>query len=109
MDKAKLTAAFFGSVLMLGTGLASAQVVEISPDEESEVYTTVTRERVRTAPRAGFNISVGAAVPEDVELYEVPNTVRYAPYRRHRYTVYQDRVYIVDPSTRKVVRVINKR
>ena len=70
------------------------------------VYSRVTRERFRRAPRAGFNVEVGGAVPEDVELYDMPGDIEYAPVRRYRYTVHEDRVYVVDPSSRKVVRVI---
>lgn len=109
MRKASLLSAVAGSMMLLTAASALAQVVEITPDEETEVYTTVTRERVRTPPPAGFNVTVGATVPADVELYPVPNTVRYAPYRQYRYTVMQDRVYIIDPGTRRVVRVINRR
>jgi hypothetical protein len=97
------------AAILLGSSIAFAQVVEITPDDEVDVYTHVTREPVRTAPRAGFDVRVGAVIPEDVELYEVPATVRYEPYRRYRYTVYENRAYIVDPSNRRVVRVISRR
>src|SRR5207248_1741443 len=81
---------------------------EWTPEHERGVYSRVTRERVRTPPRAGFNVEVGAGVPEDVELYDMPADIEYAPVRRYRYTVHENRVYVVDPSNRKVVRVIRR-
>ncbi len=110
MKRVVLTA-IAGAVLALSVGSSVAQPsVEFSwtPEVDRGFYTRVTRERVRTGPPAGFSIGVGAAVPADVELYEVPVDVEWAPVRRYRYTVHQDRVYVVDPGSRKVVRIINK-
>jgi hypothetical protein len=99
--------------LLLSTAvpaLAQPAAVEFewTPERERTVYGRVTREPVRRAPRAGFNVEVGAAVPEDTELYDMPGDIEYAPVRRYRYTVHDDRVYVVDPSSRKVVRVIRR-
>ena len=55
----------------------------------------------------GFSATVGEEVPAAVELYEVPSDIEYPPVRRYRFTVRDDRLYIVDPDTRKVVRIIN--
>ena len=59
-------------------------------------------------PPAGFSVGVGAEVPANVELYEVPADIEYAPVRRYRYTVHENRVYVIDPGTRRVVRIINR-
>lgn len=109
--KKVLVTAVAGAALVLSAGSSFAQpTVEFSwtPEVDRGFYTRVTRERIRTAPPAGFSIGVGAAVPAEVELYEVPADVEWAPVRRYRYTVHQDRVYVVDPGSRKVVRIINK-
>src|SRR5947209_4628191 len=109
--KTRLIGGAVGTMLLLGIGPAAAQPAvefEWTPEHERGVYSRVTRERVRTAPRAGFSVEVGAAVPEDVELYDMPADIEYAPVRRYRYTVHEDRVYVVDPSNRKVVRVIRR-
>jgi hypothetical protein len=105
MRKSVLAAA--GAALLLSVGSAFAQaVVEFTPDQEETIYTTVTRERIRTPPPAEFRARVGIEVPEAVELYEVPSTVTVAPARRYRYTVVEHQVVLVDPGTRRVVRVI---
>lgn len=110
MRRVVLTA-IAGAALALSVGSSPAQpTVEFSwtPEIDRGFYGRVTRERIRTAPPANFNIAVGADVPANVELYEVPADVEWAPVRRYRYTVYQDRVYVVDPGSRKVIRIINK-
>ena len=57
--------------LFAGAGTSFGQPVvefEWTPEVETGFYGRVTREPVRRAPRAGFNVSVGAVIPEDVEL-----------------------------------------
>ncbi len=100
--------AAIGAVLLLSAGSAMAQIaIEISPEEERTVYSTITRERV-VGPSVEFDVNVGAVVPRDVELYAVPEEVEVRPVRRYRYTVVEGRVVLVDPETRRVVRVIRR-
>ena len=111
MRRVVLTAVAGATLAALSVGSSLGQATaEFSwtPDIDRGFYGRVTRERIRTAPPTGFNVTVGAAVPAEVELYEVPADVEWAPVRRYRYTVHQDRVYVVDPGSRKVVRIINK-
>ena len=111
MRRVVLTAVAGATLAALSVGSSLGQpTAEFSwtPDIDRGFYGRVTKERIRTAPPAGFNVTVGAAVPAEVELYEVPADVEWAPVRRYRYTVHQDRVYVVDPGSRKVVRIINK-
>jgi hypothetical protein len=99
-----------GAAFLVSTGLAFAQaVVEFTPEQEQEVYTTITRERIRTAPPAEFRARVGIEVPRSVELYEVPSSIEIAPVRRYRYMIIEDEVVLVDPGTRRVVRIIRQR
>jgi hypothetical protein len=97
-------------VLLFDVGSSVAQpAVEFrwTPTIERGVYNRVTQEGVRTAPPVGFTVTVGEEIPTAVELYDLPSDIEYAPLRRYRYTVRDDRLYIVGPDTRKVVRIIN--
>lgn len=104
----------FGSALtaglLLGSGLAYAQaVIEITPDQERVVYDGImTRSTVGVAPSADVRFVVGAEVPTNVELYDVPATVEVAPVRSYRYTTWGNRVVLVDPGTRRVIRIIER-
>ena len=88
------------TLLALSAGAAFADTVVIKPEEE-----TVIREYVKQKPLAsvklpGVELNVGAAIPDTVEIHEVPNT-------KYRYTVVEDRTVVVDPDTRKVVHIID--
>jgi hypothetical protein len=100
----------FGVATLLAADAALAQVVtwEITPEEERTVYTTIygTRATVGAAPAREFDITVGATIPAEVEIYEVPAAVTYAPARQYRYVLHGNRVVFVEPGSRRVVRVI---
>ena len=51
---------------------------------------------------------VGEVLPEGVEVYDSPPDYDYAPARRYRYTSSNRHVYVVDPRSRKVARIIDK-
>lgn len=96
--------------VLAGLATASAQdTVVIQKQPEAVVIQpeqqTVIREYVQKNPAASINVlglelSLGARVPETVELYEVPDV----PYR---YTVINDRTGIVDPQTHEIVDVLD--
>jgi Protein of unknown function (DUF1236) len=79
--------AFVGGTVGLATGIAEGVVdaVRVAPAPN-----VVIRERV----------VVGEPLPREVRLYEVPR------YRAYRYAVVNDERVIVDPRTRRVIRVI---
>jgi len=88
---------------VLWPALAGAQTTTIiettgaaPPDE---VITYVQRERVPSVRIEG-DVTVGYALPPAVQLRPVPRHERYS------YTVVNDRRVIVEPTTRKVIRII---
>lgn len=102
MKKVALATLAGGCLLAsVATGLAqSTTVIETTgaapPDE---VVTYVQRERVPSVV-VGGDVRVGYEVPSTVELRTVPSHKDYA------YTVINNRRVIVEPQTRKVIRVI---
>jgi hypothetical protein len=89
---------------VLWPALAGAQtttVIETTgaapPDE---VVTYVQRERIPSV-RVPGDVAIGFAVPDTVELRAVPRHDAY------RYAIVNDRRVIVEPRTRKVIRVID--
>jgi hypothetical protein len=93
-----LSAAAAGILLLVGVSAAAAQDVIIQPEQE-----TVIREYVKKKPMAsisllGLELNIGTALPETVELYEVPDV-------QYRYIIVDGRTVLVDPSTRKIVKV----
>ncbi|MER8900588.1 DUF1236 domain-containing protein [Mesorhizobium sp. M0772] len=86
------------TLLLAGIGSAAADDIIIQPEQD-----TVIREYVKKQPMASVNLpgvelNVGTALPETVEIHEVPNV-------KYRYVVVDNRTVLVDPGTRKIVKV----
>lgn len=95
-----LSTSLAGILLLAGVGAVAAQDVIIAPEQE-----TVVREYVKKKPLAsvkipGVELNIGSALPETVELYEVPDV-------QYRYVVVDDRTVLVDPGTRKIVKILD--
>ena len=83
-----------------GVGLAQGVTVGVGvagpPDE---VVTYVQREQVPSVT-VQEDVIVGRALPPAVELRSVPSSTEY------RYAVVNNKRVIVEPSTRKIIRII---
>ncbi|PDQ19546.1 hypothetical protein CN311_19005 [Mesorhizobium sanjuanii] len=95
-----LSTSLAGILLLAGVGAVAAQDVIIAPEQE-----TVVREYVKKKPLAsvkipGVELNIGSALPDTVELHEVPDV-------QYRYVVVDDRTVLVDPGTRKIVKILN--
>lgn len=78
--------------------------LQLTPVQRQTVYRTIVRERVRPAPPT-VEYRVGARVPENVQLYEVPDDVvaEVPEIRQYRYMMVNNRVVLIDPATSEVV------
>lgn len=93
------------SLLASTPSFAQTTVIELSPEQRTTIREYVVRERVPVATLPG-EIRVGAVIPGSVELVTVPET--WGPsVRRYRYVHWNDRVVLVDPSSRKVIQIID--
>lgn len=91
------------------TGWAQSTVTTtttISPDQQTTIYRTITHEQVAVQPPPDWAPSVGVTVPAQVQLYDMPKTVDVPTVQSDRYTVIDGHVVLVDPSTRRVVQII---
>ncbi len=90
-----------GATVSSGTTTGS---VTITPEVRTKVRQYVVKEkRPSVAVPSGFNVSVGATLPQTVELYSFPSDVGVTEYR---YTVVGDQTVLVDPGTRRIIQVI---
>ena len=95
------------AALLFSSGIVLAQaVVEFTPQTERSVYTNIYGQRVVTETTPQYEVTVGSVIPGEVQLYEVPASVEYAPARQYRYVTVGPRVVLVEPATRRVVRII---
>jgi hypothetical protein len=104
--KMKLVAGITALTLLAGgQALAQAVTVDLSPEQRTTIKQYVVKERVAPVT-VKERISVGATLPANVELRSVPGT--WGPsVTKYRYVYSDNRVYFVEPSSRKVVHVID--
>jgi hypothetical protein len=103
MNKYTLPAAA-GLFLLAGAGIAAADTLVLTPEETTTVHEYITTQKVTPVePPAGFQISVGATLPEGVEVHalDVPKIKH-----KYEYVVIGKQTVLVEPETRKIVQVI---
>jgi hypothetical protein len=94
----QLTLAAAGILLLVGVSVAAAQDVIIQPEQDTVIREYVKKKPVASLSLPGVELNIGTALPETVELYEVPDV-------QYRYVVIDGRTVLVDPGTRKIVKV----
>jgi hypothetical protein len=84
---------------------AFAQTIVVAPEQRTTIKEYVVKEKLRPH-KLQSRVTVGATLPADVELAPVPET--WGPtFRSYRYVYTGDDVVLVDPSSRRVVEVID--
>ena len=86
------------------------QAPELSAAQRSAVYSAVAQEKSKVRPPLAFNLAIGVKVPPSIALYPLPDrTLSEIPaIRSYQYTIVQDQVVLVDPTTLQVVDIIRQ-
>ena len=86
-------------------GPVMAQSVVIAPEQRKVIKEYVVKEHIRPH-KLQSRVTVGATLPADVELAPVPET--WGPsFHSYRYLYTGDDVVLVDPTSRRVIQVID--
>ena len=99
----KLVSAAFAGIFLLGaSGIALAQTVIVTPEQETVVREYVKKKPIASISLPGVELNIGTALPDTVELHalDVPDVT-------YQYVVVDGRTLLVDPGTRKIVHIIN--
>jgi hypothetical protein len=96
------------AALMLFTGgevLAQAVAIDLAPEQRTRIKEYVVKEKVKPVT-VKERITVGATLPASVTLSTVP--AAWGPsVAKYRYVYSDNHVYFVEPSSRRVVHVID--
>ena len=85
-------------------GVRSSDTVVIEPEQRTTIKQYIVKEKVAPV-RVQKRVVVGEELPAEVELRSVPTT--WGPkLSRYRYIYSDDHVYLVEPSDRRVIEVI---
>ena len=97
--KLHLSAAAAAFLLLAGVGVAAAEDIIIQPEQETVIREYVKKQPLASVKVPGVELNIGTALPDTVELREVPNV-------KYRYVVVDNQTVVVDPGTRKIVKII---
>ena len=100
----------------IATGLApperatAARALELTPAERLAIYQSVTQTQKNNAAPISFRATVGAHVPDSVELKPLSDTLaKLVPQARDlSIGMVEKEVILVDPGTRQVVAVVTQ-
>jgi hypothetical protein len=94
-----------GQAFAQTVGVGPADTVIIAPEQRTVVKEYVVKEKVNPV-MLNERVIVGATLPADVELRTVPTT--WGPKASsYRYVYSNDNVLLVEPSSRKVIQIID--
>ena len=102
--KTRLLPTITGFLLLAGTGVAAAEDIIITPEQDTVIREYIVRERVEpVAPPPDFDVTVGATVPEAVEIrpLNVPEIDT-----QYDYVILDGRTVLVEPQTRRIVHIV---
>jgi len=90
---------------LLASGAAMAQTVVIAPEQRTHIKEYVVKEKIRPVT-IKERVAVGTVLPGDVELVTVP-TAWGPTVQQYRYVYWDNHVVFVDPSSRRVVQILD--
>ena len=81
----------------------------LSPEQKSMIFRMVRQDKTKAAKRE-FPAQVGADVPPSLELYTLPDdaVIQVPVTKLYRVVVTSGKVVLVDPTTMRVVEVIDR-
>ena len=91
--------------LISSAALAQNAVVTVAPEQRAMIKQYVVQKKVAPITMSEKAV-VGATIPQNVELVTVPSD--WGPtFANYRYLYTDNRVVLVEPSSRKVIQIIN--
>jgi len=100
--KSHFTAVLAGVALLGGLQLATAETVVIAPEQETVIREYVKKKPIASIDLPGVELNIGSTVPDTVEIHKID-----APDVTYSYTVVGNRTYVVEPGTRKIVKILD--
>lgn len=105
MNRFALLAATALSLSFAADALAQAVAVEIAPAQRTTIKEYVVKEKVKPVA-VKEKMAVGYVLPAEVTLNPVPTT--WGPtLTKYNYVYHDNHVVLVEPSSRKVVHIVD--
>jgi Protein of unknown function (DUF1236) len=88
---------------------ANPAQLQLTPAQKTAILNAVREKSANVRPSTtGFSVAVGEMVPPSIELYLLPdNALAEVPEAKAvKYTVVQNQVVLVDPTTMRIIDVL---
>jgi hypothetical protein len=105
MKRFAVVAATVVSVAFGAQALAQQIAVEVAPDTRTTIKEYVVKEKIRPVT-VKERVTVGATLPTEVQLQPAP-AAWGASVSKYHYVYADNHVVLVEPSSRKVVQIID--
>jgi len=95
---------------VVGRGSSPTAPLKLTEEQKSTIGAAVRKENKTVTAPPSFVVSVGAPVPPAIELYILPDdALKQVPAAKAvKYTVVNEQLVLVDPTTMRVADVIPK-
>jgi hypothetical protein len=99
-----------GDRMIPGSTASQDSKLQLTPAQKTAIFQSVSKDKANIKSPPNMSASVGAQVPPSAELYILPdNVVADSPAAKaYKYTIVQNQVLLVDPTTMRVVEVIRQ-
>jgi hypothetical protein len=91
-----------------GTDSAAAPTLQLSAGQKQTIYESVSATEKNNPAPPGFRATVGAQVPNTIELRPIPGTIAalIPETAGHEVAMVEKEVVLVDPHSKRVVAVV---
>jgi len=93
-------AGLVGATVLGYVGISCADEVVIAPEQETVIKEYVHKQPLASVNLPGVKLNIGTSVPDTVELHKIPDV-------KYEYVVIDNRTVVVDPGTRKIIKIMN--
>ena len=105
MKRALIAGIAASALWFSGQAIAQSVSVEINPEQRTKIKQYVVKQKVKPVT-VQEKIAIGATLPATVQLQSVP--ADWGPsVTKYRYVYSDNHIYFVEPSSRRVVHVID--
>ncbi|MBO0756534.1 MAG: DUF1236 domain-containing protein [Bradyrhizobiaceae bacterium] len=91
-------------------GTSEIQGLKLSAAQRATIFRAINQEKAKITPPPPFQPRIGAEAPPSMALYVLPDDAlaQIPDGQQYKYTVVQNQVVLVDPTTMRVVDVIRQ-
>ena len=94
----------------MANSAASNEHLNLTTAQQKEIWQSVSPLATKETAPAAFKATIGAAAPSSIKLQPLPTKVssEVPAVKPYDFAMLQNQVLIVDPSSRKIVDIVNR-